>query len=81
MRWSNPRHRYVKKFALLPISIHGDQRWLETVYIKQYRVDDRYSDGFYYINERFITKEEYCKKKGEVVISMAMSYLRDEKND
>lgn len=37
MRWQNPKHgdvRIKKKFALLPIEINGENRWLEWVKIK-----------------------------------------------
>ena len=56
MRWSLPKDgdlRVIKRFALFPIGIKGEYRWLETCYIKQ-----RYSSILSWYNEEFFTKEE-----------------------
>lgn len=47
--------RCVKRFAILPIVIDRDLRWLETVYILQKRL----FPNDLWINMSFITKEEY----------------------
>ena len=62
MRWHTPKDketRVIKRFALLPIVIKGEVRWLETCYIKQ-------SYNFILVswwNEEFLTKEE-AEKEG-----------------
>lgn len=53
MRWINKNKCYIKKFALLPITLHGETKWLETVYICK--------SIFPYQADKFITKEEYDK--------------------
>ena len=56
MRWSLPRDgevRIVRRFALFPIGIDGEYRWLETCYIKQ-----KYSYVLSWYNVEFSTKEE-----------------------
>lgn len=35
MRWIKKYKRYVKRFAMLPIKIRDETRWLETVYLEQ----------------------------------------------
>ena len=66
MRWKTPKPsdgRIIKKFALLPIEINREVRWLETVYIFQ-----TYYDGVYLIGWKslsFVTKEEYENYKKE----------------
>lgn len=51
-----------KKFAFLPFTIENETRWLEMVYYE--RADARYSDWFNnYTPTRFITKEEYKKRR------------------
>ena len=61
MRWSYPIYKYDKKFTFFPISINGEYRWLETVYIKQER--HLAYVGYQYSNKNFITKKEYLEKK------------------
>jgi len=47
MKWeTKPRYRegdtrIVKRFLIFPVSIHGETRWCETVYVKQ-----RYEEGY-----------------------------------
>lgn len=68
MRWvkkvENPF--YVKTFAILPIGINGEWRWLETVYYHQVGDEvDEFTGKQFYKKDRFITKEEYEKNKYE----------------
>ena len=64
MRWSLPKDgavRIIKLFALFPIGIDCEYRWLETCYIKQ---KYSYILSLWY-NEEFSTKEEaerYAKR-------------------
>jgi hypothetical protein len=47
--------RLIRKFALLPIFIDGEIRWLETVYIEQ-----AYSVGWgNWYNENFATQKQW----------------------
>ena len=55
MRWIEKEERCVRRFALLPICINGENRWFETVYIIQRMQCDGY-DG-YWRNECFVDKE------------------------
>lgn len=57
MRWHKPYHakkRVIKRFALLPIGIRGEWRWLEICYIKQ-RYDFKSGTWF---NEEFVEAKE-----------------------
>ena len=57
MRWSQPHHgkvRVVRKFALFPIRIYNERRWLESCYIKQ----EYNLWGNCWLNVEFLTKEE-----------------------
>ena len=64
MKWHNiykeiekfKGYRYIKRFAIFPIKINNEYRWLETCYIRQ-----AYRDGAYWKNECFINKEVYEK--------------------
>lgn len=56
---SDKKWRYVRRFALLPIQIGCEVRWLEMVYIYQTRVY-LYSP---WLNDRFVTKEVWLKNK------------------
>lgn len=78
MRWivkedkfPNPNEiRIVRKFAILPIQINAEKRWLETVYIKQ-----QYEQGMFafspweWNNKKFVSSIDYdsyvndCNKK------------------
>lgn len=49
--------RYRKRFALLPICVNREVRWLETVYLKQTLSSDW--DDVWWDNIKFLTKEEY----------------------
>ena len=55
MQWINKDKHYIKKFAFLPITLHGETKWLETVYLH-----NQYSFTYGTIRH-FITKEEYDK--------------------
>lgn len=59
MRWTRKYERIIKRFALLPICIYGDCRWLEWVYIKQKNVPDDYFGIYTWRNRDFATREEY----------------------
>lgn len=64
MRWTANYHgkiRYVKRFALLPIKIDHEVRWLETCYIRQYW-HEYYG---WWLNTEFITEETYKRIQGE----------------
>lgn len=63
MRWKRKRFRAVRIFALFPIRANGEWRWLEIVYIGQYR--QLYEKDLFtsWKNARFLTKEEYLKLK------------------
>lgn len=60
MRWFKGNLRIKKKFALLPIRIDCEVRWLETVYI--YQKKDRFNSWY---NVRFGTKQAYIERKAE----------------
>lgn len=60
MRWFKGNIRIKKKFALLPVRIDSEVRWLETVYIYQ-----RKDYSGYWINVRFETKQAYIERKAE----------------
>lgn len=57
--------RIIKKFAFLPIELMEEKRWLETVYIvQQYEPDGIFIfSPCVWINEQFVTKEDYIKYK------------------
>lgn len=56
MRWYKTYARIVKRFALLPIRIGDETRWLETVYLRQewcpYML-------FNWRPDRFVSKSDY----------------------
>lgn len=63
--------RVVRKFAIFPIVISGDYRWLETVYIVQ-----RYDFNAVFLkwyNCEFTTKSEYEKDKQKWFITSGFS--------
>lgn len=68
MQWKKRQSRIIKKFALFPIAdVDGNCRWLEWVYISQYRYRLNHVEYGDWHNIKFITKEEYLKyKKGEI---------------
>lgn len=58
MRWHEPElheTRTVKRFAIFPIKIDGETRWLETVFVEQVYYPDLTFDGWY--NYRFIDRK------------------------
>lgn len=55
------KYRYIKRFALLPIRIRYEVRWLEIVYILQKR--DGPEDSWH--NQGFQTKQQYLKREFE----------------
>lgn len=56
MRWTRKPIKIVKRFAILPIRIEDEYRWLEMVYIFK-----KYKNGLFprYINVAFLTKQQY----------------------
>lgn len=72
MRWIRKEYRepcanemrIIKLFAFLPIEINLENRWLETVYIKQ-RYENKsifsFSEIWDWVDKEFVTKEEYIK--------------------
>lgn len=59
MRWKKAQtgdRRIIKTFALIPIEIKNEVRWLETCYIKQ-----EYSYLFDWENRAFVEKDDYEK--------------------
>ena len=70
MRWKERSKRIIKRFAILPVCIDGEYRWLETVYILQYFGNVYHSwrsatIGWY--NSRFVTKADYIHMKEEQI--------------
>ncbi len=66
MRWTKRYTRYIKRFAIFPIKIKDEIRWLETVYLRQYY--DVWTVPFsMWKNKEFVTAEEY-KASGDVSI-------------
>ena len=60
MRWDfSGRDNVYKKFALFPICIHEEVRWLETVYIQKYW-GSGWCGGWH---KEFITKYDYERLK------------------
>ena len=59
-RWFKGSLRIKKKFAILPIRIDSEVRWLEIVYI--YQKKDRFNSWY---NARFATKQAYIERKAE----------------
>lgn len=60
MRWRVPIRwddRIVKRFAFLPVALHGEVRWLEVVYLQQ-----TYSPLSGWINIDFVSKEDYRRR-------------------
>ena len=63
MRWikkPDPKvlgFRAIKRFALFPIQVKDEYRWLETCYIFQERWEDFGESGWE--NKHWLTKEEY----------------------
>lgn len=56
MRWIRKPIKIVKRFAILPIRIEDEYRWLEMVYIFK-----KYKNSLFprYINVVFLTKQQY----------------------
>ena len=65
MRWRNKQRgdkRYIKRFAILPVSIGEETRWLEIVYIEQVVVRGVFIDC-YWEDNRFLSRSEYTHLK------------------
>lgn len=66
MRWVKRRENpYVRKeFALLPIRIGNETRWLETVYMEVESLGcDDFTGQEFFKPTRFITKGEYEQRR------------------
>lgn len=57
--------RIIKRFALFPRTLNYETRWLETVYILQFRRASIYMSIYseYWYSNCFTTKAEYLKHK------------------
>jgi len=60
-----PKNRVIKKFAITPIKIKEEIRFLETVYIWQSVYRDSIGDGYHWENCFFSNKEQYDEKLEE----------------
>ena len=57
----------IKRFAVFPVTVNYETRWLETVYIFRLRENgQRYLCGDFWSSTRFATKDEYLTYKKEV---------------
>lgn len=63
MRWTRPEFRIIKRFALFPIEMNDETRWLEIVYIKQHYRDGGLLGLVGWWNLCFATREEYLEYK------------------
>ena len=62
--------RYIKQFALFPIRIGSETRWLERVYIEQCTGHNCFYD-IVWKNARFLSYSEYCMLKfGENLVKV-----------
>lgn len=61
MRWFKGNSRIKKKFAILPIRIDCEVRWLEVVYV--YQKKERIYGYDYWCDIEFSTKQAYIEKK------------------
>ena len=55
MKWKKEYSRIVKTYALFPIYANNEYRWLETVYIRQYRA----VWNFAWKNDYFVAESDY----------------------
>lgn len=65
MRRTYPEIRIVKRFAVFPIEINCEERWWETVYIKQRRHRSSLSGGLFYADVEFVTEAKYLEYERE----------------
>lgn len=63
MRWFKGSSRIKKKFAILPIRIDSEVRWLEIVYI--YQKKERIHGYDFWCDIGFSTKQAYIQRKAE----------------
>lgn len=59
MRWVRPEWRIVKRFAIFPIEIDDEIRWLETVYIHQHYGEGGLLNLVGWWNKKFVSREDY----------------------
>ena len=64
--------RYKKKFALFPIKINNEVRWLENVYLKQERWYSWYETGCN--NTAFLTEEEFNQRMTEYKETLSQQF-------
>lgn len=67
MRWLSPEDgmtRIIKRFAIFPIEVNRENRWLEWCYVKQEYYQPRLitMDG-YWKSIKFVTEEDYDQYK------------------
>ena len=63
MRWFKGNSRIKKKFAILPIRINSEVRWLEIVYV--YQKKERVYGYDFWRDIKFSTKQAYIQRKAE----------------
>ena len=63
MRWKKDSCRIIKRFAIFPIRIDREYRWLEIVYIEQEMWEGIWSGNIYYDDKKFVSKSEYLEYK------------------
>lgn len=63
MRWFKEYSRVVRRFAIFPITIMDETRWLEIVYLRQ----RYYKLSYMWGNTEFVTKEDYISYRKEKV--------------
>ena len=62
MRWFAPTRgstRIIKRFAMLPIEVNKENRWLEWCYIKQEYYVPCYCGESYWKPIKFVAEEDY----------------------
>lgn len=59
MRWRKKTMKVVRRFALFPIRIGYEYRWLEVVYIRRFKRDPY----ILWRNDKFVDKETFIKSK------------------
>lgn len=57
MKWERKHSRTVRRFALFPIRVGDEYRWLETVYIQQHLAWDGICISW--VNARFADKKQW----------------------
>ena len=63
MKWEKQYHRTIKRFAIFPVCIDDEYRWLEMVYIEQKLCRGFWHD--WWEDKSFVSKSEYLQYKQE----------------